>query len=150
MCTSRLLVLLQTHKFVYSLSLSHGGYALYLECFSRRNLSAGCYQFKNFKTLIFLYSIPSYDSCYIWHRMELRNVESYVEDMVTYAAVGFQNCLQYMFQLVHMKETTLSCFCRYFSLDVCLRCVHMDLVFFFPLYSFFFCSIWFTIWNAEP
>ncbi|KAL6585814.1 acyl-coenzyme A oxidase [Orobanche minor] len=43
-------------------------------------------------------------------RMELKNVESYVEAMVTFAAVGFLNYLQFMFQLVHMKETTLSYF----------------------------------------
>lgn len=44
--------------------------------------------------------------------MGLKNVGSYVEAMVTSAAVGFQNYLQFMFQLVLMKETTLFCFYR--------------------------------------
>lgn len=46
-------------------------------------------------------------------RMELKNVENYVEAMVTSVAVDFQSYLQFMFLLVHMKETTLCCFYRY-------------------------------------
>ena len=45
--------------------------------------------------------------------MALKNVVSYVVDMVTCGAVGSLSCLLYMFLPVHMKETTLCYSCRY-------------------------------------
>lgn len=56
-------------------------------------------------------------------RMALKNVVSYVVDMVTCGAVGSRSCLLYMFLPAHTKETILCYNYRYF---LC-KCIKFEL-----------------------
>ena len=61
-------------------------------------------------------------------RMELKNAGNCVVAMVTYVAVGCPSYLQFTSLPVHMKETTLFCFYRYFKMK------YLFLIFFFLLF----------------
>lgn len=60
-------------------------------------------------------SLTHYLFIHFLDRMALKNAGNYVVAMVIYLTVGFLNYLPFMYQHVHMKETTLFYFYRYLN-----------------------------------